>query len=100
MKIFIKEKPKSTQTNRTIKKFLWIPTVIQQINDTKEYRWLEFIYVEQNRYMTIWGWHDWKDRKYLLEKPKEPVFDPNEPCNLRRTPEEQRFHEYMEDNPW
>lgn len=94
MKFFLKEKPKSTQTNRVIKKFLWFPTVIQQVNDTKEYRWLEFIYVEQSRYSYASGWGNWKDRKYLLEKPKDPVFDPKAPWNLRRTPEEQ-----MENNP-
>ena len=98
MKFFIKEKPKSTSTKRTVKIFLWLPTHIQQENDVKEYRWLEFINVEQSRYMGAAGWSDWKDTKYLIEKPEKP-FDPNEPWNLRRTPEEQRFHEYMENNP-
>jgi hypothetical protein len=93
MKFNIKEKPRSTQTNRIIKRFLWFPTQIQQVNDVKEYRWLEWIEVEQNRYIGTSGWSDWKDRKYLINKKTE------ESTVKKRTEEEQRFHEYMEDNP-
>ena len=71
MKFFIKGKPKSTQSNRTVKRFLWLPTIVQQVNDTKEYRWLEWVDIYQNRYMGAAGWSDWKDRKYILYKENE-----------------------------
>jgi hypothetical protein len=71
MKFFITEKPKSTQANRIINRFLWLPTYIEQVNNTKEYRWLEWIIVEQNRYMGYYGWGPWKDRRFIVNKKQQ-----------------------------
>jgi hypothetical protein len=68
MKFFIKEKPESTQTDRIVKRFLWYPTVVRQVNETQEYRWLEWIQVLQTRRMELFGWSDWKDGNYILNK--------------------------------
>ena len=65
MKFFITIKPESTQTNRTVKKFLWFPTMVQQVNNTQEYRWLEWVNIIQNRFRDARGWSDWKDRNYF-----------------------------------
>lgn len=65
MKFFIKSNQESTQTNRVTKRFLWLPTQTQQVNDIKEYHWLEWMYWEQTRYKTHSGWRGWENTKRI-----------------------------------
>ena len=47
-------KIKSPIHRRVIRKFLWFPEIKEWVNDTAEYRWLEWKYIEQYRYNLEW----------------------------------------------
>jgi len=70
MKFFL-TKHQSTQSRRFIKRFLWWPTQVMQVNDTKEYRWLEWDYFEQIRHKLIASWSSWEDYKRIDKKQYE-----------------------------
>jgi hypothetical protein len=54
MKYFITHKKEFPIHKRVIRKFLWLPEIREYVNDTAEYRWLEWKYIEQYRYSMEW----------------------------------------------
>jgi hypothetical protein len=71
MKYFRKDKSSKKPkigSYRIIKQFLWLPERKMQINDMIEYRWLEYIYMEQKRCNSYFYPDFWMNTKEVDKK--------------------------------